>query len=182
VCSSQFHSCPTVTSTPIILLYMDILSWKFILKFVYVFDLVSDLLQLENPLADQYASCYICCIFITRVITPNTLNNFFRFCFYKYKQYWNIWHPKITYPYYVLCTAYVITVCFYMYFVDRASRNNRVKKTQLDAELILSILLQPLHVSGVSTPIIRMQTPVETWWHVVTHGRGSEGEIIEWIR
>jgi hypothetical protein len=69
-----------------------------------------------------------------------------------------------------------------MYFVDRASRNNRVKKTQLDTELILSILLQPLHVSGVSTPIIRMQTPVETWWHVVTHGRGSEREIIEWIR
>jgi len=40
-------------------------------------------------------------------------------------------------------------------FVDRASRCNRVKKTQLDAQLIRSIFRQPLHVSGVSRPIIR---------------------------
>ena len=40
-------------------------------------------------------------------------------------------------------------------FVDPASRYNRVKKNQLDAQLILSIFLQPLHVSGVSRPIIR---------------------------
>ena len=40
-------------------------------------------------------------------------------------------------------------------FVDRASRYNRVKKNQLDAQLILSIFRQPLHVSGVSRPIIR---------------------------
>jgi len=32
---------------------------------------------------------------------------------------------------------------------------NRVKKNQLDAQLILSIFRQPLHVSGVSRPIIR---------------------------
>ena len=32
---------------------------------------------------------------------------------------------------------------------------HRVKKNQLDAQLILSILRQPLHVSGVSRPIIR---------------------------
>jgi len=35
-------------------------------------------------------------------------------------------------------------------FVDRASRYNRVQKNQLDAQLILSIVCQPLHVSGVS--------------------------------
>ena len=40
-------------------------------------------------------------------------------------------------------------------FVDCASRYNGVKKKQLDAQLILSIFLQPLHVSGVSRPIIR---------------------------
>ena len=33
--------------------------------------------------------------------------------------------------------------------------NIRVKKNQLDAQLILSIFRQPLHVSGVSRPIIR---------------------------
>jgi hypothetical protein len=43
------------------------------------------------------------------------------------------------------------TLCF----VGRASRYNRVKKNQLDAQLIVSILRQPLHVSGVSRPIIR---------------------------
>jgi len=32
---------------------------------------------------------------------------------------------------------------------------NRVKKNQLDAEFIRSIFRQPLHVSGVSKPIIR---------------------------
>jgi hypothetical protein len=31
-------------------------------------------------------------------------------------------------------------------FVDRASRYNRSKKNQLDAQLILSISRQPLHV------------------------------------
>ena len=31
----------------------------------------------------------------------------------------------------------------------------REKKTQLDAQLILSIFLQPLHVSAVYRPIIR---------------------------
>ena len=40
-------------------------------------------------------------------------------------------------------------------FVDRASRNNRVKKNQLDAQLILSIFHQPLRVTGVSRPFIR---------------------------
>jgi hypothetical protein len=39
--------------------------------------------------------------------------------------------------------------------VDHASRYNRVKKNQLDAQLILSIFRQLLHVSGVSRPIIR---------------------------
>jgi hypothetical protein len=40
-------------------------------------------------------------------------------------------------------------------FFDRASRYNRVKKQQLNAQLILSIIRQPLHVSGVSRSIIR---------------------------
>ena len=40
-------------------------------------------------------------------------------------------------------------------FVDRTSRYERVKKNQLDAQLILSIFRQPLHVSGISMPIIR---------------------------
>ena len=35
------------------------------------------------------------------------------------------------------------------------SQTNRVKKNQLDAQLILSISCQPLHVSGVFKPIIR---------------------------
>ena len=39
------------------------------------------------------------------------------------------------------------------YWFDNLS--NRVKKKQLDAQLILSIFPQPLHVSGVSRPIIR---------------------------
>ena len=33
--------------------------------------------------------------------------------------------------------------------VDGASRYNRLKKTQLDAQLILSMFRQPLHVSGL---------------------------------
>jgi hypothetical protein len=33
--------------------------------------------------------------------------------------------------------------------------DNRIKKEQLDAQLILSIFRQPLHVSEVSRPIIR---------------------------
>ena len=44
---------------------------------------------------------------------------------------------------------------FFKYFVDRASRYNRVKKNHLDAQLILSIIRQPPHVSDVSRPIIR---------------------------
>ena len=39
--------------------------------------------------------------------------------------------------------------------VDRASRYNCVNQNQLDAQLIISIFRQPLHVSGVSRPIIR---------------------------
>jgi hypothetical protein len=43
-----------------------------------------------------------------------------------------------------------------------------VKKNQLDAQLILSIVRQPLHVSSVSKPIIRrynlMYTTVRTYY------------------
>jgi hypothetical protein len=42
-----------------------------------------------------------------------------------------------------------------------------VKENQLDAQLILSIFRQPLHVSGVSRPIIRrynrMYTTISTY-------------------
>jgi len=40
-------------------------------------------------------------------------------------------------------------------FVDHVSRYNCVKKSQLDAQLILSTFRQRLHVSGVSRSIIR---------------------------
>jgi len=53
-------------------------------------------------------------------------------------------------------------------FVDHASRYDRVKKNQLDAQLILSVFRQPLHVSGVSRPIIRrynrMCTTIGTYY------------------
>jgi len=52
-------------------------------------------------------------------------------------------------PNYLKC--YFFQKCF----VDHASRYNRVKKTQFDAQLILSIFRQTLHVSGVTRPIIR---------------------------
>jgi len=57
---------------------------------------------------------------------------------------------------------------FNLCFVDRASRHNRVKENQIDAQIILSIFRQPLHVSGVSRPIIsrynRMYTTVGTYY------------------
>jgi len=40
-------------------------------------------------------------------------------------------------------------------FVDLSTGYSLVKKNQIDAQLILSIFRQPLHVSGVSRPIIR---------------------------
>jgi len=45
-------------------------------------------------------------------------------------------------------------------FVDRSYGYNHVKKNQLDAQLILSIFRQPLHVSVVSMPIIRRSMPI----------------------
>ena len=53
----------------------------------------------------------------------------------------------------------------FLCFVDRSSRYNRLKK-QLDAQRILSIFHEPVHVSGLSRPIImkynRMYTPIGT--------------------
>ena len=53
-------------------------------------------------------------------------------------------------------------------FVDRAPQHNRVKKNQLDAQLILSIFRHPLHVSGVSRSIIerynRLYTTIGTYY------------------
>jgi len=44
-----------------------------------------------------------------------------------------------------------------------------IKKSQLEAQLILSILRQPVHVSGVSRPIIRrynhMYTTIGTYYY-----------------
>ena len=59
---------------------------------------------------------------------------------------------------------------YFLSFVDRASRYNRVNKNQLNAHLILSILRQPLHVAGVSRPIFRrynrMYTIVGTYYSI----------------
>jgi len=53
-------------------------------------------------------------------------------------------------------------------FVDCAYRYNRVKKNQLDAQLILCIFRQPLYVSDVSRAIIRrynhMYTTIGTYY------------------
>ena len=61
--------------------------------------------------------------------------------------------PIVVKPIYILC------------FVDRASRHNCAKKDQLNA---LRIFRQPLHVSGVSRPIIRrynrMYTTIGTYY------------------
>jgi hypothetical protein len=47
-------------------------------------------------------------------------------------------------------------------FVDRTSQFNRVKKNQLNAQLILSIFRQLLHVSGISRPIMRRYNRIYT--------------------
>jgi len=59
-----------------------------------------------------------------------------------------------------LVTSHLTTSFSYFFkcFVECASRYNRVKINQLDAQLILSIFRQPLYVSGVSRSIIRGTT------------------------
>ena len=63
-----------------------------------------------------------------------------------------------------LMTIYLET---FLCFVVRTSQYNCLKKYQLDAELILCIFRQPLHVSGVSRLIIRsyncMYTTIVTY-------------------
>ena len=60
--------------------------------------------------------------------------------------------------------------CFFFHSppLSYTLRTNRVKKNQLDAQLILSIFRQPLHISGVSRPIIRrynrMYTTIGTYY------------------
>ena len=51
--------------------------------------------------------------------------------------------------------GFVNTTMNFLCFADRVSRYNRVKNKQLDALLILSIFLQPVHVSGVSRSVSR---------------------------
>jgi len=65
---------------------------------------------------------------------------------------------------------------FFLCFVDRTFRYHRVKKNQLDAQLILSIFRQLLHVSGASRPIInniqQMVLILFRWLSVVLVGYG----------
>jgi len=62
-------------------------------------------------------------------------------------------------------------------FVKHTSWYNRVKKNQLDAQPILSIFRQPLHVSGVSKPIIRRYNRMYT-----TVGTYSKYQLLYWNR
>ena len=61
--------------------------------------------------------------------------------------------------YTTICTycSFLMTVCCPGFL-----SNNRVKKKQLDAQRILSIFRQPLHVLGLSRPIIRRYNSVYT--------------------
>jgi len=61
-----------------------------------------------------------------------------------------------------VCALNVTGDSFILCFVDCASEYNRVKKNQLDAQLILSIFYQPLHVSGISRPTIRKYNSMYT--------------------
>jgi len=49
---------------------------------------------------------------------------------------------------------------YFLCFVDRACRYNRVKENQLDAQFILGIFRESLYVSVVSRPIIRRYNPM----------------------
>ena len=51
---------------------------------------------------------------------------------------------------------------YFLCFVDRAFRYNRVKKNQLDAQLILRTFRQHLQVLGVPRPIIRRHNRIYT--------------------
>ena len=61
----------------------------------------------------------------------------------------------------ILCKEHMIITC-------RMTFPNCTKKTQIDAQLILSIFPQHLHVSGISRPIIRrdnhMYTTIGTYY------------------
>jgi len=88
-----------------------------------------------------------------------------------------------------LNTSFIVTVAPNMWIFDTRSKDisHRVKKNQLDAQLIRSIFCQPLHVSGVSRPIIRrynrMYTTIGTyffrWLSVVLVGLHI---FITWVR
>jgi hypothetical protein len=67
----------------------------------------------------------------------------------------------------VMITAQTVDNTIFLCFVEHASQYNSVKINQLYSQIILSIFRQPLHVSGVSRPIIRryntMYTTVGTY-------------------
>jgi hypothetical protein len=77
---------------------------------------------------------------------------------------WDVWFYSNT----IRTTKETLIRCQedFLYFVDHESRYNRVKKNQLDVQLILSVFRQHAHVSGVSRPIIkrynRMYTTIGT--------------------
>jgi hypothetical protein len=54
-----------------------------------------------------------------------------------------------------LLYSFILNIYAFLCFVDRASRYNRVKKKQFDAQHLLSIFCQPLQVSVLSMPIIK---------------------------
>jgi len=64
--------------------------------------------------------------------------------------------------------ANYISFVLFLCFVDRDSRYNYAQKKQFDAQLILSIFRQILHVSDISRPIIRgynrMYTTIGTYY------------------
>jgi len=70
---------------------------------------------------------------------------------------------NVAYFWFLLTTSSI-----FLYFIDPASRYNRVKETQPDVQLILSIFRERLHVSGLSRPIIRrynrMYTTIGTFY------------------
>jgi len=59
-----------------------------------------------------------------------------------------------------ICPAGAVGLCLRSTY--KRKQFNRVKKNQLDAQLILSIFRQALHVSGVSRPINRKYNGIYT--------------------
>jgi hypothetical protein len=94
-------------------MYLDMLSWKSILKFVYLFGLFGDLLQTWriylqiNTLSATHA--------VYSYLLPSRYSEYVEVTFFhcasiNITHYWNIWHLKVTYPCYVLRNTYQLCV------------------------------------------------------------------------